>query len=452
MSTEESELLELATRIAGAARPGEQLEVCVTRHTSTTVKAFDGEVESFTSADTAGIGVRVVRDHRVGFASAGTLDEGVVAELLADARDNASFAEPDEWAGVAEPDGVEAVPIDLWRPAVPAFPATAKIDLALALERAVRAGDPRITGIRTAVYSDGWGEAAVATSTGIAVASRSTGCSLSVLALASDGATTMTGSRRRRSGGNRASSPSRRPPADAVLRATRLLGARKITTPAAAARARAPPGGDGARHRRRHAHRRARREGPVAVRRPRRRGDRLADAHAGRRPHRRPLARRRQPRRRGPRHPAQRPARRRRAPRASSSTPTPGRRLGLASTGSAVRGSRSTPAPAAQAIAVAPGAEPQDELLRRYDGALLVQSMTGLHSGVNTVSGDFSVGVEGLLVSGGELGQPVREVTVASTLQRLLLDIAAVGADLEWLPGGDAMPTIVIGEVALSGS
>ena len=129
-----------------------------------------------------------------------------------------------------------------------------------------------------------------------------------------------------------------------------------------------------------------------------------------------------------------------------------GRRLGLASTGSAVRGSRSTPAPSVQAIAVHPGGEAHEELLLRYDGALLVQSMTGLHSGVNAVSGDFSVGVDGLLVSGGELGQPVREVTVASTLQRLLLDVAAVGADVEWLPGGDALPTIVIGEVALSGS
>jgi PmbA protein len=75
-----------------------------------------------------------------------------------------------------------------------------------------------------------------------------------------------------------------------------------------------------------------------------------------------------------------------------------------------------------------------------------------MHSGVNAVSGDFSVGAEGLLVEGGELGQPVREVTVASTLQRLLLDVAAVGSDLEWLPGGDGLPTIVIGEVALSGA
>ena len=70
--------------------------------------------------------------------------------------------------------------------------------------------------------------------------------------------------------------------------------------------------------------------------------------------------------------------------------------------------------------------------------------MAGLHSGVNPVSGDFSVGVEGLMVKGGELAEPVREATIASTLQRLLLDISAVGADLEWLPDGTGGVTLVI--------
>jgi PmbA protein len=78
--------------------------------------------------------------------------------------------------------------------------------------------------------------------------------------------------------------------------------------------------------------------------------------------------------------------------------------------------------------------------------------MAGLHSGVNPVSGDFSVGVEGLMVKAGELAEPIREATIASTLQRLLLDITAVGADVEWLPSGTGVPTIVIGEVALSGN
>jgi PmbA protein len=78
--------------------------------------------------------------------------------------------------------------------------------------------------------------------------------------------------------------------------------------------------------------------------------------------------------------------------------------------------------------------------------------MTGLHSGVNPVSGDFSVGIEGLMIRDGARAEPVREATVASTLQRLLLDVAAVGGDREWTPGGTGASTIVIPGVTLSGT
>ena len=77
--------------------------------------------------------------------------------------------------------------------------------------------------------------------------------------------------------------------------------------------------------------------------------------------------------------------------------------------------------------------------------------MSGLHSGVNPVSGDFSVGVEGLMIRGGEVGEPVREATIASTLQRMLTDISAVGGDLEWQLSGIGAATLVIGDVSLSG-
>ena len=81
-----------------------------------------------------------------------------------------------------------------------------------------------------------------------------------------------------------------------------------------------------------------------------------------------------------------------------------------------------------------------------------MRSLSGLHSGVNAVSGDVSVGAEGLAIRNGVLAEPVKEVTLASTLQRLLLGIEAVGDDLEWLPGGTGAATLVIGDVTLSGS
>ena len=79
--------------------------------------------------------------------------------------------------------------------------------------------------------------------------------------------------------------------------------------------------------------------------------------------------------------------------------------------------------------------------------ALYVQSVSGLHSGTNPISGDFSVGAEGLMVRDGAFAEPVREVTIASTLQRMLLDIAEIGSDLTFLPGARAGMTVLVGEM-----
>ena len=130
-----------------------------------------------------------------------------------------------------------------------------------------------------------------------------------------------------------------------------------------------------------------------------------------------------------------------------------GRRSGAASTGSAVRGGfKTTPGVGTRALALVPGDRTQRELLADIGEGLLVLSVQGLHSGANPVSGDFSVGCEGLVVRDGVAAEPVREVTIASTLQRMLLDVVGVGSDLEWLPGGAAGLSLAIRDVTLSGA
>ena len=224
-----SELLDIAARIADRAGPGEQIEAFVARSTSTSVKAYGGEVESLTQASSAGVGVRVVVDHREGFAYAGTLDEAVVLDALAEARDNATFGEPDEFNGLATPDGVDEAELDLW-PAGLADVATAdKVALALDLERATIGRDPRVNGVRVAMYSDSLGEGAVATSTGIRSWGRAGMSYLMVQALAlQDGETQIEAGL---SVGREVSDLSIDEAADdAVLRATRLLGSTKPPT------------------------------------------------------------------------------------------------------------------------------------------------------------------------------------------------------------------------------
>jgi PmbA protein len=103
-------------------------------------------------------------------------------------------------------------------------------------------------------------------------------------------------------------------------------------------------------------------------------------------------------------------------------------------------------------VALTPGDRDAAALLADVGDGVLVQEVSGLHSGVNPISGDFSTGAQGLRIRGGALAEPLREFTIASTIQRLLHDLVAVGSDLTWLPMSGAGMTLVVGDVAISGA
>ena len=79
-------------------------------------------------------------------------------------------------------------------------------------------------------------------------------------------------------------------------------------------------------------------------------------------------------------------------------------------------------------------------------------SVSGLHSGVNPISGTFSVGATGRLIEDGELAEPVREVTIASDLVSMLKAVAAVGSEARWVPfsGSVKVPALLIGEMTVA--
>ena len=126
--------------------------------------------------------------------------------------------------------------------------------------------------------------------------------------------------------------------------------------------------------------------------------------------------------------------------------------FGFAS-GNAVRGGfKGTPGVGCLALQLQPGTRSAEELIAGIDDGVLIYEVSGMHSGVNPISGDFSTGASGLSITNGQLGQPVREFTLGSTLQRMLLDVVDVGADVEWLPMSAAGVSLVIADVMLSGT
>lgn len=444
------ELLALAERVVAMAGPGEQVEAYVSRGLSTEVRVYEGEVEHFVSAQSEGIGIRVIRGGRTGTSYAGTLDEAVVSEVLAEARDNLGFAEVDEWAGLAEPDGVDVVPQQLWNAELELTTTSRKIDLAKELERLTLGRDTRVR-VDDANYADSFGEAAVATSTGIRAAGRENGCYVSVGTLADDGDETQTGFGFA-VGRTVDELDLERAANDAVDRATRLLGATKpesrrvtvVLDPYVTAQFLGIIGGT---------------LSGDAVARGRslfaqRLGDEVASpiltlvddptnplAYTATDIDGEGLAARRNVLIDGGR-----------LDRFVHSTYS-ARRLGARPTGNGVRGGYAgSPGAGCLALQVVPGTRSQAEIVSGVDDGILVQQVQGLHSGVNAVSGDFSTGAAGLVIQNGTLGRPVREFTIASTLQRMLLDIVEIGGDLEWLPMRAAGVSLVIRDVTMSGS
>jgi len=444
------DLLTLVSRVADQARPGEELEVYASRGVETDVRAYDGEIEQLASAASAGVGIRVVAGQRQGFAYAGTLDEEAIVETLAEARDNATFATVDENLGLARPDDVAPASLDLWDDTLSSLPTSAKVEMALELERRVRGGDPRVRQVDAADYGDMAAEAAIATSTGITATARRTICSLSVSAIAGDGTDSQTGvgfSAGRGPGDLDAD----RAATDAIVRATRMIGATKVksgrcvvvldsrvTSTLLSVISSALSGEAVTKGRSIFADRVGQEVACPLVTLvddptdPRAFGASTHDAEG--------LACRRNVLIDGG------------ILRRFVFDTTAARRAGTESTASAVRGGyATTPVAGCRALLLAPGSFDADEILARVGEGFFVQSVTGVHSGVNPVSGDFSVGAEGLMIRGGVLAEPVREGTIASTLQRMLQSIVHVGGDVEWLPGLAAGQTLAVDGMVLSG-
>ncbi len=420
----------------------------IARSRSATVKVFGGGVESYTSAETHALGVRVIAGGRVGFATAGSLDPDVVQSTLDDARDNADFSQEDPCVALAEPDGVEATPQDLWSDDIATLDAPTRIERALELEQLVLAGHPSVTGVRSAAWHDSASEFAYAASSGLSAFERGCAASLSVSALVADGDRVQSGYAGdvvRHLEELDASEVARR----AVERGVRMRGSVKPDSARVAvvfeprmavtfwgiiaslldgdsvSKGRSPFGD-------RLGQRIA--SGAVSIVDDPTRPESLAAAsHDGEGLATRPNELFVDGVLKGFLH--------------NSIT---GRRMGTTSTGSALRGPRSLPSVGAQALVVRPGSGTLDDLVGSVSHGIFVNSLTGLHSGVNPVSGDFSVGADGLMIRNGSLAEPINELTLASTLQRMLANVAAVGADAEWLPSGDRCSSIVIDDVSMS--
>ena len=122
------------------------------------------------------------------------------------------------------------------------------------------------------------------------------------------------------------------------------------------------------------------------------------------------------------------------------------RQLGIMPTGHAARGVGGSPAAAPSNLWIEAGKRSREELLGAFPEAVLVIELIG--HGVNQVTGDYSLGAVGFMVRGGEIAEPVSEITIASNLIDMFATLEPA-SDLEFRKGIDA-PTILIPEMTVA--
>jgi PmbA protein len=425
------ELDAIVERLAAEATGGEGVEAYAELTTETSVTAFQGEVERLTSASSSGVGVRVVADGRLGYAYTADLSDDGLRECLAEARANLEVSGEDPGNVLPE----------------------RKVALALDLEARTRAADPKVTQVESARYGDVVGEVAVASSLGIAGSFSVTHAWCVSVALATEDGESQIGYAVDAARALEDLDPG--PVAsEAANRAVRMLGATKPptrTVPVVFDRMVAPSllgvllaglsAEEVQKRRSLFADRIGQQVGAAGLR--------LVDDG-------RLVA--------GPGA----------APFDGEGVPT-GRTVliedgvlqcflhntasaareggDVHSTGNARRGSfKSTPGISAHNLFLEPGELDQAGLLSRAGEGLLVQDVSGVHSGANPITGDFSVGVSGLLFRDGQLAEPVREATVAAQLLDILKAIDAVGSDLRFTTGSIGGSSLLIGEMTVAGA
>ena len=453
--SESVDLEQLASRAAEAATGAgaSDAEAWSESSRSREVRVHAGEVESLTEASGRGVGVRAWIGTRAGYAYGTDLSDDGLRSLAEAAVGAAEVADEDESASAPDPAGAPAEIAGLRDEGVAGTETAEVIDVAKRIERVALDRDERVSGVEEVVYVDEDTEAAISSTRGTAGRYAASVAYAFLQAMASEGSEVQTGL-----GFGVGRAPGALDPdaigAEAGDEAASMLGATKPDS----------------------------RSCPVVL------SERVTASFAGFiggalcadevQRGRSPFAERL-----GDELASQAlvltddgvdPGGLASAPFDGEGTPrgrTPllaggkllaylhdtytARRGGAASTGNAARSSyRTPPSVSTSNLVIEPGEPDLAGLLGMTGDGVYISEVAGLHSGVNPVTGRYSVGASGRAIRGGELAEPLREFTIAGDLLGTLAAVRAVGSETRWVPFGGSVRTapMLVGEMTIGGA
>ncbi|WP_391120958.1 TldD/PmbA family protein [Psychrobacillus sp. L3] len=124
---------------------------------------------------------------------------------------------------------------------------------------------------------------------------------------------------------------------------------------------------------------------------------------------------------------------------------------GVETTGHAHKASyKSTLTIAPQNMYIAPGKRTKEDLIASVTNGVLITELSGLHSGTNTISGDFSLAAKGFYIQDGKISAPVKQMTIAGNFFDYMKEIEEIGSDIHFLPGGFGSPSLRVKELSVT--
>lgn len=101
---------------------------------------------------------------------------------------------------------------------------------------------------------------------------------------------------------------------------------------------------------------------------------------------------------------------------------------------------------------VKPGKKSEQEMISDIKEGVYIESLEGLHAGLNAQSGNFSLQCSGYMIRDGKIAEPLSLITLAGNLVEMFNDIKALSNNVKTLSNIKmSIPSIRFGKMAVSG-
>ena len=97
------------------------------------------------------------------------------------------------------------------------------------------------------------------------------------------------------------------------------------------------------------------------------------------------------------------------------------------------------------------GEKSLEELMKVIGEGVMITDLAGLHSGANSITGDFSLAAKGFYIKDGVKTFPIEQITVAGNYFELLKDIEVIGNDLKFPMSNVGSPSVIVKNISVAG-